>query len=129
MQFNTLCRHARVHAGLWHVSGKWLIAASLGLALGLWALSASVLAEMRRTDWEQARQSAENIVATIEADIARNIEVYDLSLQAVAENLTHPEINQISRGMRQLVLFDRAATAKHLLVVLVNAPFRPFSLS
>lgn len=97
-----------------HISCRALVAASVIVAVGLWLLGTNVLLEMRRSDLEKERQASENLVATIAADIARNIELYDLSLQAVADNLRHPEINSVSKDLRQLVLFDRAATAKHL---------------
>ena len=57
---------------------------------------------------------ATGLVSTITSEIARNIESYDLSLQAVIENLAYPEIVEISPALRQRVLFDRSATAKHL---------------
>ena len=46
--------------------------------------------------------------------LVRNIESYDLSLRAVIDNLAYPEITTVSPELRQLVLFDRSATAKHL---------------
>src|SRR3974390_1402627 len=96
------------------ISGTWLIAASIVVALGLWVLGAVVLSDMRQSDYQQARQSAENIASTIETDIARNIELYDLSLRAVVDNLRHPELDFLSAELRQLVLFDRAASAQYL---------------
>ncbi len=39
--------------------------------------------------------------------------MYDLSLRAVASNLVMPEIKQVSKEIRHLILFDHAATAKH----------------
>jgi diguanylate cyclase (GGDEF)-like protein len=41
------------------------------------------------------------------------VELYDLSLRNVASNMTTPELVEISRPMRQLILFDHAATARH----------------
>ena len=92
----------------------WLIALTGFVILGFAGICANVLLDMRRSDWELARQTSENIVATIEADISRNLELYDLSLQAVVDGMKLPEINQINKHLRQLVLFDRSATAKHL---------------
>ena len=70
--------------------------------------------EMRQVHWDKASQASNNIVATIEADIARTLESYELSLQAVIDGLKLPETNQVSKQTRQVILFDRAATAKHL---------------
>ena len=47
-------------------------------------------------------------------DIARNIELYDLSVQAVAHGLQFPGILTIDPDLRQMILFDRATNARHL---------------
>ena len=69
--------------------------------------------DMRRGEETLARQSLENLATGIDADISRNIEVYDLSLRAVASNMVMPEIKEVSKPIRHLILFDHAATAKH----------------
>jgi diguanylate cyclase (GGDEF)-like protein len=69
--------------------------------------------DMRRGEESLARQSLENLATGIDADISRNIEVYDLSLRNVAINVVLPEINEVSKPIRHLILFDHAATAKH----------------
>lgn len=94
--------------------GAILVAGSLTIALGLCGIGASFLLEMRHAQLEQARLASTNIVTTVSSEIARNIEIYDLSLHAVMDGLKHPEINRVSKEIRQLVLFDRAATAEHL---------------
>ena len=101
------------------ISEAWLIVTIVTIVLALLGLGAAMLAEMRQSAWHQALQSSTNVVATIEADIARNIELYDLSLRAVVDNLKDPEIEQVSPKLRQLILFDRAATAKYLGAMLV----------
>jgi diguanylate cyclase (GGDEF)-like protein len=68
---------------------------------------------MRRGEEVSARQSLENLASSIDADISRNIEVYDLSLRAVASNMVMPEIKDVSKPIRHLILFDHAATARH----------------
>src|SRR5674476_475695 len=69
--------------------------------------------DMRHGEEELARQTLENLASTIDADISRNLELYDLSLRAVANNMVAPEINDVSKPIRHLILFDHAATAKH----------------
>ena len=69
--------------------------------------------DMRRGEEELARQTLENLASGIDADISRNIELYDLSLRAVASNLVMPAIKDVSKEIRHLILFDHAATAKH----------------
>ncbi len=93
---------------------NWLIAASLVIAIGFGLICASVLIEMRRSDRNQAVLATDNLVSAIESDIARNIELYNLSLQAVIDGLKLPEINQVSKPIRQLILFDRSTTARDL---------------
>jgi len=69
--------------------------------------------DMRRGEEELARQTLENLAAGIDADISRNIELYDLSLRAVASSLALPDIGGVSKEIRQLILFDRATTVRH----------------
>jgi len=95
------------------LSARLLIASSVVTVIGFSAICASVMLDMRRGVEELARQSLENLAAGIEADITRNIEVYDLSLRAVASNIVAPEINDVSKPVLHLILFDHAATAKH----------------
>ncbi|UGY17832.1 sensor domain-containing diguanylate cyclase [Bradyrhizobium septentrionale] len=97
----------------WRLSAKLLIAASVATVLGFSAVCAGVMFDMRRGEEQLARQTLENFASGIEADISRNIELYDLSLRAVAGNLEMPEIRNVSKELRQLILFDHAATAKH----------------
>ena len=97
----------------WRFSVKLLIASSVATVIGFSAICASVMLDMRRGEEQLARQMLENLAAGIDADISRNIELYDLSLRAVANNLLMPEIKTVSRPILHLILFDHAATAKH----------------
>ena len=97
----------------WRLSARLLIASSVATVIGFSAICASVMLDMRRGEEALARQSLENLASGIDADISRNIEVYDLSLRAVAGNMLSPEINDVSKPIRHLILFDRAATANH----------------
>ena len=97
----------------WRLSAKLLIASSVATVIGFSAICASVMLDMRRGEEELARQTLENLASGIDADINRNIELYDLSLRAVASNLVMPEIKDVSKPIRHLILFDHAATAKH----------------
>ena len=97
----------------WRLSTKLLIASSVATVIGFSAICANVMLDMRRGEEELARQTLENLAAGIDADIGRNIEIYDLSLRAVASSLVMPEIKNVSRPILHLILFDHAATAKH----------------
>jgi diguanylate cyclase (GGDEF)-like protein len=97
----------------WRLSAKLLIMSSVATVIGFSAICASVLIDMRRGEEELARQTLENLASGIDTDISRNVELFDLSLRAVASNMVAPEISQVSKPIRQLILFDHAASAKH----------------
>ncbi|WP_426435046.1 sensor domain-containing diguanylate cyclase [Bradyrhizobium genosp. P] len=104
------------------VPAKRLFALGVGLILCFCTVCAAILWEMAQKDYQHAKEASTNLVASIASEIDRNIELYDLSLQAVADGVKLPEINSISPELRQVVLFDRAATAKDLGSILVLNP-------
>jgi diguanylate cyclase (GGDEF)-like protein len=95
-------------------SSYWLLLLGLAIAASFALVCGATLMEMRKRDYEHAREASANLVAGIAGDIDRNIEIYDLSLQAVVDGLKLPGIDHLSREMRAAVLFDRATTAKDL---------------
>jgi diguanylate cyclase (GGDEF)-like protein len=97
----------------WRLSAKLLIASSVVTVIGFSAICASVMLDMRHGEEELARQTLDNLASGIDADISRNVELYDLSLRAVVSTMRMPEIKDVSKSIRHLILFDRAATAKH----------------
>jgi diguanylate cyclase (GGDEF)-like protein len=97
----------------WRLSAKLLIASSVATVIGFSAICASVMLDMRHGVEQLAQQTLENLASGIDADIGRNVELYDLSLRAVASNMVTPEINEVSKSIRQLILFDHAASANH----------------
>ena len=101
------------------MSAKLLIVSSIATVIGFSTICTSVMLDMRRGEEELARQTLENLASGIDADISRNIELYDLSLRAVASNLVMPEIKGVSKAIQHLVLFDHAATATHFGVIQV----------
>jgi sulfate adenylyltransferase subunit 1 (EFTu-like GTPase family) len=101
------------------VPTKRLLALGVGLILCVSAICASILWEMAGKDYATSKQAATNLVASISSEIDRNIELYSLSLQAVVDGVKLAEINTVSPELRQVVLFDRAATAKDLGSILV----------
>ena len=97
----------------WRLSAKLLIASSVVTVIGFSAICASVMLDMRHGEEELARQTLDNLASGIDADISRNVELYDLSLRAVVSTMLMPEIKHVSKPIRHLILFDHAATAKH----------------
>ncbi len=100
-------------------STRRLIVLGLAVTLGFSAIFGTILWDMGRWDRDKALDAAANLVATIANDISRNIQLYDLSLQAVIDGLKLPDLDKIDPELRRLVLFDRAATAKDLGAILV----------
>lgn len=97
----------------WRLSPRWLVAAAATIVIGFSLICASVLFSMRRGDEKLAQQTLGNLASSIDAEIARNLELYDMSMRNVAANMTSPELMEVSRSVRQMVLFDYAATARH----------------
>lgn len=91
-----------------------LIIGASALSLVLAALTALSLWEMRSDALARARDAADNLALILQRDIARNIEVYDLSLQAVIDGVRDPAMLALPPAVRQLVLFDRSTNAQDL---------------
>jgi len=99
-----------------------LIVGAAVLALAVAALTVLSLYEMRLDAMARARDSADNVSLILQRDIARNIEVYDLSMQAVIDGTQDPAILALPPHIRQLVLFDRSTNAQDLGSLLVADP-------
>ena len=97
-----------------------LIIGASALSLVLAALTALSLWEMRSDALARARDAADNLALILQRDIARNIEVYDLSLQAVIDGVRDPAMLALPPAVRQLVLFDRSTNAQDLGSLLVT---------
>src|SRR5690348_1164285 len=103
----------------WRLSAKLLILFAFVTVIGFSAICVSVIFEMRRGEEQLARRSLENLASSIDADISRNVGLYDLSLRAVASTMIELGVAEISKSIRQLILFDDAATARHFGVIQV----------
>lgn len=100
-------------------SARTWIALGVLAPVGMLVVSALMLLDLRRDAWDKAEQTSKNLLQVIERDITRNVEIFDLSLQAVVDNLRTPGLDAVRPEMRQLVLFDRAGTARDVGVTLV----------
>ena len=92
----------------------WLTLLSLSVGAGMLVFGGAVLFEMRDDARKQAEQAADNLTKALARDIARNIKVYDLSVQGAIDAWDRWDIQQISPETRRMALFDRAATADYL---------------
>jgi diguanylate cyclase (GGDEF)-like protein len=102
-----------------HSARTW-IALGILAPVGMLAASGLMLLDLRQDAWDKAEQTSKNLVQVLERDIARNIELYDLSLRGVLDNLKASGLAQVTPELRQLVLFDRAATARDMGVMVVT---------
>src|ERR1700761_3246777 len=96
------------------LSPSGVIVCGVLLTLFTCSLCAWVLFESRNDAYNHAEENARNLMLVIERDIARNIELYDLSLQAVADGVADPQVMALPPRIRSGVLFDRAASGKYL---------------
>jgi diguanylate cyclase (GGDEF)-like protein len=78
-----------------------------------------IIFDARRAAWNHASIVGATLVSAASADIARNIETLNLSLEGIIENLKLPDLDDIRPERRHLILFDRSATARHLSSILV----------
>ncbi|MBH9668846.1 diguanylate cyclase [Burkholderia contaminans] len=84
------------------------------IALVLLLLCGVVLYEGRIDARERSIAMQQNLALMASWDIERNIEIYSLSLQAVVEGASDPDVVKLPMPLRRQVLFDRATTAKYL---------------
>ncbi|WP_407073216.1 diguanylate cyclase [Pseudomonas sp. CFBP 13715] len=92
-------------------SEKMLMLGSTLAVAAILAIVTSLLFRELGTANEAAVRSANNVVQLIDADVQRNAELYDTSLQGLITAWRRPDVMTISPELRQLVLFDRATAA------------------
>lgn len=90
------------------ISMRLLLALMAIIVASFAVICGRTLIEMRRAAFDLARQAGQNLAGTIDADISRNIELYDLSLRAAASYVIRPDVERLEPAIRQLVLFDHA---------------------
>lgn len=62
---------------------------------------------------QAATRAANNIVQLIDADVLRNVELYDLSLKGLISAAQRDDLKDASASIRHLALFDRATAAPY----------------
>lgn len=92
------------------------------LWLGTTGLCIAMLLASHEDAYCRAVQDGRNLTLVLERDILRSVELYDLSLRAVAEGAANPRVMSLPKDLRNQILFDRAATAKYLGPISVYAP-------
>lgn len=92
-------------------SEKMLLLGSVLAVVAILAIVAWLLFRELGTANEASVRAANNVVQLIDADVQRNAELYDSSLQGLIAAWLRPDLATISPELRQLVLFDRATAA------------------
>ncbi|WP_268799771.1 sensor domain-containing diguanylate cyclase [Pseudomonas huanghezhanensis] len=88
-----------------------LMSGSVFAVISILTIVTSLLIREYGNARDTAVRSANNVVQLIEADVQRNAELYDTSLQGMIEASRRPDLQNISPVLRQLILFDRATSA------------------
>lgn len=84
----------------------------IGLCLAaMWAIFGLIVFETRSNAWNEAKMLQEGIATLFEATIAREFEVYDLSVSATLRNSTDPAILALPSILKRKAMFDQSASA------------------
>ncbi|MDR5736276.1 sensor domain-containing diguanylate cyclase [Caballeronia sp. LZ025] len=98
------------------VARKPMLAGATGTAISACVLIFTfiVLAMGRQQELDRAKANSLNVAITLSHEIARNVELYDLSLQAVAEGAADSRVQALPKDLRHKVLFDRSTAARYV---------------
>ena len=97
----------------WSRSERMLMSGSFLAVMAILTIVTSLLAREYGSATESAVRSANNVVQLIDADVQRNAELYDTSLQGMISTWQQPEVMSMSPPMRQLIMFDRSTAAPY----------------
>lgn len=89
-------------------------AAGTIVAVSMAGLTLLTLGSGRADALDHAQDTSQNLVSIISGDLERNVEIYDLSLQAMVDGAQQRLTWSLPTSARQAVLFDRATTAAYL---------------
>lgn len=111
-------------------SAAWLVLFNALVAAALCGVCAVMLLEMRREIDERAKVTARSLVTLMARDIARNVELYDLSLRGIVDGMKEQRVREADPELRHIILFDRAATATNFgLIALLDSEGGPILTS
>ncbi|WP_144140212.1 sensor domain-containing diguanylate cyclase [Paraburkholderia sp. BCC1884] len=84
------------------------------VAVAMAGLTLLTLSDGRIEALDHARETSQNIVSIMSSDLERNVEIDDLSLQAMVDGARNPASWTLPADVQRAVLFDRATTAAYL---------------
>jgi diguanylate cyclase (GGDEF)-like protein len=95
-------------------SARIAVAGAVAAVVMMLSICGVVLYVSRVDAFEHAADSARNTLLVVQRDISRNVELYDLSLQAVQAGLKRPDVMTLPAVLQRGFLFDTAASAQYL---------------
>lgn len=102
---------------------------TVGIALALASICGMVWwvnVMARDADMARAATDARNVASATSQDVARNLEIYGLSIQGAVDGVSSPAAMALPLVLRQMILFDRASTASDLgKILVIDARGRP----
>ncbi len=94
-------------------SERVLVLASSLVVIAILSIVTFLLIREHAAAQQAATRAANNIVQLIDADVLRNVELYDLSLQGLVKAAKREDLKDVSPAIRHLALFDRATAAPY----------------
>ncbi|OPA93916.1 deoxyribonuclease [Pseudomonas fluorescens] len=92
---------------------RLLIAGSVLTVLVIVAIVTALLIREHANTLQAAKRTANNITQLIDADVLRNVELYDLALTGLIAATERNDLSSVSASIRHLVLFDRSTAAPY----------------
>ena len=106
-------RH-HVAEGLRRHAQRNVLLAGVFVACGMLGIFAATIWREREDTLAHAQQQGGNLALVAQRDIARNLELYALSLQAIVDGYSKPAVMALPDALRRGVLFDRSITARNV---------------
>lgn len=94
-------------------SERVLVLASSLVVIAILSIVTFLLIREHASAQQAATRAASNIVQLIDADVLRNVELYDLSLRGLIAAAKRDDLKEVSPTIRHLALFDRATAAPY----------------
>jgi Cache domain len=82
--------------------------------LSLSAALLALLAGEHKDVGSHAHDDADRLALVVEREISRNVDLIDLSIEAVADGVQQPAVMRLPMDLRDQVLFSRAAAARYI---------------
>jgi len=92
---------------------RLLIVGSVLTVLLIMAIVTALLIREHANTLQSAKRTANNITQLIDADVLRNVELYDMALKGLIAATERNDLQGVSASIRHLVLFDRSAAAPY----------------